>query len=458
MSKIKYTSLGIGLGLLTAGTTITIGTSASAGDNDGSTRTGGKEISLPRLPHSDIVSDTVKRCARKVYHRFEEIPAISDEEALMYDKSEYTYIINADRYQKSGEIELKRVLTDEISKANILSLIYRSECATYVPSENEDQMAKYIIDFKIINPTGAFKGPSQMDDVAVASFIKYLAVNPATRQNVLPLLKYNKPRHSDAPQTLTDALDSLEQSCYSDSAVMLPLKQRLSVLTDKVYQNIRLNSLAWKNIASPELKKYIAREEAKRHKTLSNTTKNFLCLSELFPDKEQLTKELETYNLTTFPIGRKGTPKEIMATLAQSMDLKNDSGNLDATRIPLFAIAASVSTVNWHGNGLGAVKDAQNFKKIYQKDPDNFLPALTLIAKKWTAGKSRKYGVNELRQMNMITPDIIEQFLSMELPGAAELANRYKEAVEREEIKISPKTQELNLLALTGMKYGNLKS
>ncbi|MBR5598802.1 MAG: hypothetical protein IKW39_02050, partial [Alphaproteobacteria bacterium] len=115
-----------------------------------------------------------RRAPVRVYHRFEEIPEISDAEALFYNRKEYTYIVNADVYQKNGNIELKRVLKSELTKANALSLIYRSECETYNPKPNEDQISRYIVDLKILNPTGNYKGPSQMDDMAIVNFIKFL--------------------------------------------------------------------------------------------------------------------------------------------------------------------------------------------------------------------------------------------------------------------------------------------
>lgn len=451
MSKIKYVGIGLGLGLLTGGSATFCTSAASENTNKQFANSIiNNEVTLP-----SVNTDTIKRQATKIYHRFEDIPEISDNEAILYSKDEYTYIINAEEYQKNGKIKLKRVLTDEITKANLLSLIYRSECATYIPKENEDQMTQYIVDLKIINPTGSYKGPTQMNDVAINSFIKYLAINPTTRQNVLPLLTYKSPTKTDTLQTLEDALSHLEKLCYKDSAQLLPFEQRKNIIANNVYRNIRLNEYAWQKIASPKLKALITKEEAirKRNNTLrgnalTNTTKNFLCLSELFPDSSQLVKELETYNLTTFPIGRAGIPHQILTTLASSMNLKNNNGELNATRIPLYAIAASISTVNWHGNGLEAIKDAKNLKKIHQQNPNKFSSNLTLIAKKWTAGKSRRYGINELQQMNMITPTVIEQLRAMELPGSEELSQEYLKAIENEEKKIiSP--QKLDLFAYT---------
>ena len=84
-------------------------------------------------PKKAVLANISKRTHQKVYHRFEEIPEIKDIETHLYNKDEYTYIINADAYQKNAIIELKRVLKSEISKANTLSLIYRSEVPTSNP-------------------------------------------------------------------------------------------------------------------------------------------------------------------------------------------------------------------------------------------------------------------------------------------------------------------------------------
>lgn len=53
-----------------------------------------------------------------------------------------------------------------------------------------------------MSKTGITKGPSQMDDNAVRSFIKYLAANPETRQYVLPLLTVSKGNVNDAAREL----------------------------------------------------------------------------------------------------------------------------------------------------------------------------------------------------------------------------------------------------------------
>lgn len=378
------------------------------------------------LDTTDFVS---KRKALKVYHRFEEIPAISDKEALLYAKNEYTYIINADKYQKDGKIELKRVLKKELTNANALSLIYRSECATYIPKTNEDQLIKYEIDFKLINATGNFKGPSQMNDTCILSFIKYLAANPQTRKYVLPLLKTKDGTKAE------NVAQRLEQKFFTPEGKLRHMDEREAVTASPIYQNLTLKDNAWQLLASNNLKQFIANEEAKRNKKLTNTTKNYLLLTELFPNTQTLQNSLEEYNLAFYPLARPGKPKVIMETLAQNLNLKNKQGHLDATRLPTFAIAASISHINWKGNGLKALSDIKHSAR-FMKNNDKIQQRLRIIVKNWVCGKSKTYGVDELAELNIITPNIIHQYQEIELPGAEDLAINYQKKVAKAEQNI----------------------
>lgn len=406
------------------------------------------EMPVPQEKHT--LHTLTKRTAQKVYHRFEEIPAISDEDARLYKKSEYTYIINAEHYQQTGNIELKRVLTDEITKASALGLIFRSECGTYIPQENEDQMTCYDVDMKLINPTGTYKGPSQMDDNAIASFARYLTANPDTRKYILPLITF-KPNNKlkkelakemaeqniDNDKMLDFALSKLEKLYFNENNKLLPMDDRNTLIHHPLFKSILFDSNAWNQIASPELKAYIHKESAKREKGLSNTAKNFFCLTETFPSEEILKQALEDYNLTSFSLGRAGKPKQVMLALALSMNLKDQNGNLDATRIPTFAIAASVSTINWHGNGCKALSMANSseMRTHFRKSWNDGIAYLKTTAKQWVCGKSRTHGVNELSQLNMITPQLIKQYQKLELAGADKLAQEYQQAILKEEAK-----------------------
>lgn len=396
-----------------------------------------------------------KRSHLKVYHRFEEIPEVSDEEAFLYNKGEYTYIINADKYYNTGSIELKRVLTSEITQVNALSLIYRSECGDYIPKENEDKIKRYKIDFKLINPTGNFFGPSQMNSVALTSFIKYIAINKETRDFVKPLLKYkpstqNKKKSDKTPdKTLDEALDELYKLCYDNNGNLRSMDDRSQILQNNIYLSITLDPNAWSQIASPQLKKYISNAEAKRKKTLSIAAKSYFCLTELFPNEELLQKALECYNLAFFSLGRIGKPKQIMMTLALSLNLKDKNGNLDASRIPLYAIAASLSHINWHGNGRQALQQAQGLKTIFKQNIKNKNMLLQKTIKQWVCGKSRRYGVDEISKLNMITPTMIHQYQQMELAGADNLAKNYQKLVEQAEQKLQKQSIQI-LPQMTG--------
>lgn len=373
------------------------------------------------------------RTAQKVYHRFEEIPAISDAEASAYNRNDYTYIVNAEEYQKTGKIELKRVLKDEVTKANALSLVYRSECQTYNPKPTEDQLAKYVIDLRIMSKTGITKGPSQMDDNAISSFIKYMAANPQTRQYVLPLLKATK-------GSVAEAAQKLEHKFFDENGDLRPMDERDAILHGDAYKSLYLNDNAWKTVASAKLKKFISATEAEKTKKvgrpvhLSNTTKNYLCLTELFPSEELLIQQIEDYNLAFYQLGRPGKTKHVTAALARSMNLKDKDGNLDATRLPPFAVAAAISSINWKGNGKQALRTAQTLRSelAHSSNPNK---TLRESVKTWVTGKSKRYGVDEMYELNILTPDIIRQYTELELSGSKNLAHNYQTAVEIAESK-----------------------
>ena len=388
----------------------------------------------------------VKRSAKKVYHRFEDIPAISDAEASAYNRSEYTYIIDAGLYQKSGQIKLKRVLTEELTEANALSLIYRSECQTYIPKKDEDQLKKYIINLRIMSKTGKTKGPSQMDDNAVKAFIKYMAANPETRQYVLPLLTASE-------GDVSGVAKMLEHKFFDENGELRPMDERNAVLSEQVYTDLKLKNNAWSKIASPALKSFIANEEKRMSKkagravTLSNTTKNYLCLTELFPSEAILKKQIEDFNLGFYQLGRPGKTKHVTAALALSLNLKNKHGNLDATRIPPYVIAAAISHINWKGNGKAALKDAQNLRSAVSAHPEKKDQILRNTVKNWVTGKSKCYGVDEMYELNIITPVLIHQYKELELSGARQLAEDYNKAVEMAEqrIHVTIQTNEENV-------------
>ena len=390
-------------------------------------------------PRKTVLSHISKRTHAKVYHRFEEIPEIKDIEAHLYNKDEYTYIINADAYQKNATIELKRVLKSEVTKANTLSLIYRSECHTYNPKETEDQLTRYNIDLKLINPTGTYKGPSQMDDQAITNFIRFLGISPEYRDYITPILKNTK-----------KDLQSLEKNFYKPDGSLQSQEVRQMLLESPGYKNIKINTQKWAELASSNLKKYISKKEAEISRknnqttTLSNTTKTYLYLTELFPDKDTMVKALEDYNLTTFPLNRQGKPKHVLSALALNLNLTDKEGNLDATRIPTYVISATLSHINWKGNGRSALKDIQKMRH----NKETLTPEkLKKLSASWVSGKSNRYGINEISKLNIITEDIIKQYQNIELPGANNLALAYQKAVQQKEEELSKIHSSKELLA-----------
>ena len=220
------------------------------------------------------------------------------------------------------------------------------------------------------------------------------------------------------------------------------MDERDAILRGTVYNAIKLKNNAWQTVASPELKKFIAASEARMSKkagrlvTLSSTTKNYLCLTELFPSEDLLKKKIEDYNLAFYQLGRPGKTKHVTAALARSLNLKDEHGNLDATRIPTFAIAAAISSINWKGNGKEALKDAQNLRPTLQENPEKEKQILRNTVKNWVTGKSKRYGVDEISQLNIITPEIIHQYRELELSGARRFAEDYQKAVEIAESKM----------------------
>ncbi|MBO5285039.1 MAG: hypothetical protein J6B00_04095, partial [Alphaproteobacteria bacterium] len=218
------------------------------------------------------------------------------------------------------------------------------------------------------------------------------------------------------------------QKFFTPESKIRNMDEREAVIASPVYQNLRLKDIAWQLLASKNLKRFIAKEEAKRLKTLTNTTKNYLLLTELFPSEQEFQNSLEEYNLAFFPLARPGKPKVVMQTLAQGLNLKNKEGNLDATRLPTFAIAASLSHINWQGNGLKALLDVKR-KGRFITSQDKIQQRLRSIVKAWVCGKSKTYGVDELAKLNIITPDILSQYQKIELHGAEELAFNYQKEV-----------------------------
>lgn len=332
-----------------------------------------------------------KRIPTKVYHNFSEIPSISDEEAEIYRRNEYTYVLNATAYQKDGKIQIKRVLTAEVPSLNILSPTYYRECETYTPNPKEDSKVTYDLNPSLISPSGSYKGPTQMNDDAVKNFMKYLLANPKTREYLIPLFQ-------TADQSyLNIAVKNLEKLFFTAEGTPLPPEKCNNILADKAYTNLKIKG---------------------------NVTQAYKKLATSMPKKIFLS-ELENYQLRYFGIGRLGKPQEIIEAVAKQLNYKTTTGEINATRVNMYIMGAAYCHVNWKGNGLTPLSDAKNKAN----------PNTLATAKSWVNDKGTD-GVIALSQQTIITPQIIAQYQQMGISGATELNKAYQNAVAREELKM----------------------
>lgn len=374
-----------------------------------------KRIAPPRTP--------TKRKPQKVYHSFAEIPAISDEEAVFYSKKEYSYIINANKYQATGKVEIKRVLTAELPSLNILSPTYYRECHPYTPKPLEDPKVIYDLDPRVISPNGTYKGPTQMDNNSVTNFMKYLLANSKTRKYVLPLFK------TSDNSSLNKAALNLQSLFFAADGSPKSIKECKNVLGDKSYTLLKIKG---------------------------DVTQAYKKLTASMPQKLFLS-ELEKYQLRFFGIGRSGQPQEIIEAVAKRMNYKIASGKPNATRVSLCVMGAAYCHVNWKGNGLAALNDAKS-----KSNPNNLS-----AAKRWVNGNGTN-GVIALSEQSIITPQIINQYMQIGLSGADELNALYKQAVDNQEKRkriaqnkmkaLSPITQNNQTLLLNVSLYKRQKS
>lgn len=98
--------------------------------------------------------------------KYDEINEISDRAVSSHKPEEYTYIINAEKYQKTGELEVKRVLkADLVPQASVSYVFFKREgCQGYPLSEK---------DLYLKSPQG-YVGPFQMNGNACNAFIKHI--------------------------------------------------------------------------------------------------------------------------------------------------------------------------------------------------------------------------------------------------------------------------------------------
>lgn len=361
-----------------------------------------------------------RRTPQKIYHRFEEIPEISDMEATLYNKNEYTYVADLDLYQKSGKLKIKRVLKDEVTQINLISTMYRGECGDYKPKKNEDPLLKYNKSEWNFSKTGIYVGSTQMDDNCVLSFIKYLAATPKNRKYVLPLLKCSN-------NSVEDALHDLQKRFFDENGQNRPLKQRNAALSCKAYTGLSLKENAWSQLCSQKFKQKLQETLASRKISISNLKKTYLYLAETIPNFD---KEVENFQLSFYPLGRICKPNQVIEALAENLNLRDSQNQIDATRVPIYAISASISNLNWKGNGKDALRSAQ------QPFSKNWQPELLQATKSWVNGKARDFGIDEISKLNILTPYIIKQYQLMEIPGASGLLKEYTKQVNLAEKSI----------------------
>ena len=93
-----------------------------------------------------------------------------------------------------------------------------------------------------------------------------------------------------------------------------------------------------------------------------------------------------------------------------------------------------------------ALREAQNIRaQITHTRNKNDL--LRSTVKNWVTGKSRRYGVDEMYTLNILTPDIIRQYKELELSGAKNLDHNYQKAIEIAESKVRIARNKSNTLA-----------
>ncbi len=328
-----------------------------------------------------------KRTPQKVYHKFSEIPAISDQEAHLYKRSEYTYVIDAVTYQKTGKIILKRVLTAEAPSLNILSPTYYRECQERTPKPGEDPKVTYDLNPALINSQG-YKGPTQMNDATATAFMKYLLANPKTRAYVVNFFQTSEKIGVHV------AAANLEKLFFTTDGSPLPLEKCKAQQQNKTYTSLKIKG---------------------------NVTDAYKKLAKSMPKKKFLA-ELEKYQLHFFSIGRANGPHKIIEAVATRL------GYNAATRINLGVIAAAFCHVNWKGNGTAALNNAKSLR-----NPNTLNTALN-----WVDGKGIN-GVKALFEQTIITPQIIDQLKQTDISGANELVRLYKQAVNNAENKIKTK-------------------
>lgn len=276
------------------------------------------------------------------HDKFEDIPELTEEQAHYHSKQDYTYIINAEKYQKTGELELKRVLKEHLNPHTSASYVFfrREGCQSY-PLSDKDLLLK--------SSNGIYVSPFQMNSVSCNRFLADMKQNPEITKNMPDVTRGRK------------------------------------------------------------------------------GTSGYLNFARNYPDKEHLKTVIEEYAISHN--GFSSVPSEKAEKIARQLNLTDENGNPDATRLPLYTIAALPTHVISTGNGNRIQND------IPKLSPLN----LETYSSKWTNCSGNVNGTTafkELTGINYLTADNIAQYQTMELAGAENLAQRYEQLVQQEETKV----------------------
>lgn len=268
--------------------------------------------------------------------KYADIPELNDMAAMCHSKKEYTYIINAEKYQQTGELEVKRVLKkDLLPEASASYVFFKREGCHGYPLNDQDLTLR----------SSSYVGPFQMNSRACTDFLNHV-----------------KEKH-------------------------------------------------------PETKDYIS----------GSGTNGYLRFVKKYPDKEKLKKIIEEYALRGYYKDRPGKPDTLAANLASHLKKTDANGTPDATRLPLHVIAALPTGIIARGNG----KDFTNklLPKITEKNIDDKCIS-------WITSKLGENAYNKLKEVDYLTPEILDQYQTMNLPGTENLQQKYNELVNQKEDKM----------------------
>lgn len=101
--------------------------------------------------------------------KYADIPELSDADAPLHNKDEYTYIINAEKYQQTGKLEVKRALKENLLPEASASYVFfmREGCHGYPLNEQD----------LTIKSNSGYVGPFQMNGASCNAFLKHMKEN-----------------------------------------------------------------------------------------------------------------------------------------------------------------------------------------------------------------------------------------------------------------------------------------